>query len=421
MAKLIPHQIHLSEMQIRKLGSGLPVNLAHKQMGSDKGDIVVMLKPQNARKMLTSFRKTKGMRLALAPEELHETMQMGTGFFKSLKKYTGINKSDVISSAKSIGKSVIEHGSEAVGTALGAYMGNPVAGEAMGKAIGKAGAKALDSVKSTKAGVSFSPRESVKGLKEDARAIAVEAVDSQLDKLPAGARRIAEKALAGEYPDREEFISGAMDAVEHAKQLRSMGGGISMADKMARLRAMKGGKVSVAKTFNKLAKDTKKAFTSPQAKDAYRHLASYAIHDALPIATGALSQMAGDPTGMSGAFLGKVAGDEIGKATGYGIKRGRGRPRKITGEGAKNSIAFKSALKNNFSGLELGGFSSDNAPVSKFSTNPRVKESSTEMTLSPYQRMDSPAMNPFVPKTYKQEGGQSCGYGGRGLYAGGLF
>lgn len=424
MAKLIPHQIHLTEMQIRKLGSGLPVNLPHSQMGSDKGDIVVMLKPQNARKMLTSFRKTKGMRLTLAPDELHETMQMGTGFFKTLKKYTGINKSDVISSAKSIGKSVVENGASAVGTALGAYMGNPVAGEAMGRAIGKAGVSALDSVSSTKSGVKFDTRKSVKGLKEDARAIAVEAVDSQLDKLPAGARRVAEKALAGEFPDREEFISGAMDAVAEA---RRSGGGISMADKMARLRAMKGGKVSVAKAFSKVAKDTKKAFTSPQAKDAYRHLASYAIHDALPIATGALSQMAGDPTGMSGAFLGKVAGDEIGKATGYGlgigmgVKRGRGRPRKITGEGAKNSIAFKSALKNNFSGLELGGFSADNAPVSKFSTNPRVKESSSEMTLSPYQRMDSPAMNPFIPKTYKQEGGTTCGYGGRGLYAGGLY
>ena len=416
----IPHQIHLTDMQIRKLGSGMPVNLIHSQMGADKGDIVVMLKPQNARKMLTSYKKSKGMRLNLNPEELNETLRQGTGFFKTLKKYTGINKSDVISTAKNIGKSVVQHGAEAVGTALGAYMGNPAAGEAMGHAIGKAGVSALDSVSSTKSGIKFNPRESIKGLKEDARAIAVEAVDTQLDKLPAGARKIAEKALAGEYPDREEFISGAMDAVQHA---RLSGGKISMAEKMKRLRAMKGGKVNVAKAFNKLAKDTKKTFTSPDAMKAYKQMASYAIHDGIPLATGALSVMAGDPTGTSGAFLGRIASDQIGKATGYGlgIKRGRGRPRKINGEGAKNSIAFKNALKHNFNGLELGGFSEDNAPVSKFDTNPRVKQSSTEMTLSPYQRMDSPAMNPFVPTSYKQEGGQSCGYGGRGLYAGGLY
>lgn len=419
----IPHQIHLTDMQIRKLGSGMPVNLIHSQMGADKGDIVVMLKPQNARKMLTSYKKTKGMRLNLNPEELNETLRQGTGFFKTLKKYTGINKSDVISSAKNIGKSVVQHGAEAVGTALGAYMGNPAAGEAMGHAIGKAGVSALDSVSSTKSGVTFNPRESIKGLKADARAIAVEAVDTQLDKLPAGARKIAEKALAGEYPDREEFISGAMDAVKHAEDMRRMGGSVSMAEKMRRLRAMKGGKVNVAKAFNKFAKDTKRTFTSPDAMKAYKQMATYAIHDGIPVATGALSQMAGDPTGMSGAFLGKIAADQIGKATGYGlgIKRGRGRPRKINGEGAKNSIAFKNALKHNFNGLELGGFSADNAPVSKFDTNPRVKQSSMEMTLSPYQRMDSPAMNPFIPSSIEQEGGLSCGYGGRGLYGGDLI
>ena len=33
------------------------------------------------------------------------------------------------------------------------------------------------------------------------------------------------------------------------------------------------------------------------------------------------------------------------------------------------------------------------------------------MTLSPYQQTTSPAMNPFVPTNYFQEGGQSAGYG----------
>jgi hypothetical protein len=32
--------------------------------------------------------------------------------------------------------------------------------------------------------------------------------------------------------------------------------------------------------------------------------------------------------------------------------------------------------------------------------------------MSPYQRMDSPAMNPFVPTTYLQQGGTDSGYGG---------
>jgi hypothetical protein len=53
-----------------------------------------------------------------------------------------------------------------------------------------------------------------------------------------------------------------------------------------------------------------------------------------------------------------------------------------------------------------------NAPVANFKPNPRVMPSSTLMTLSPFQTPTAPAMNPFVPTTYKQEGGQGSGYGG---------
>jgi hypothetical protein len=53
---------------------------------------------------------------------------------------------------------------------------------------------------------------------------------------------------------------------------------------------------------------------------------------------------------------------------------------------------------------------------SKYGTNPKVRPSSMEMTLSPYQSMSSPAMNPFVPTSYAQMGGTSAGYGGAGLY-----
>jgi hypothetical protein len=53
-----------------------------------------------------------------------------------------------------------------------------------------------------------------------------------------------------------------------------------------------------------------------------------------------------------------------------------------------------------------------NAPVANFRPNPRVLPSSTLQTLSPYQNPTAPAMNPFVPTTYAQEGGQGSGYGG---------
>jgi hypothetical protein len=85
------------------------------------------------------------------------------------------------------------------------------------------------------------------------------------------------------------------------------------------------------------------------------------------------------------------------------------------------SAPFKQALRINFDGLDLNNEVMDNRPVSNFKTNPRVKASSTEMTLSPYQATSSPAMNPFVPTNYSQMGGTSTGYGGRGLYGSGLY
>jgi hypothetical protein len=85
--------------------------------------------------------------------------------------------------------------------------------------------------------------------------------------------------------------------------------------------------------------------------------------------------------------------------------------------GASMSKPFQQALRNNFGGLQLRNEVLNNAPASSFSqVNPIVRPSSDVATMSPYARMDSPAMNPFIPAYYTQQGGVSCGYGGRGLY-----
>jgi len=102
---------------------------------------------------------------------------------------------------------------------------------------------------------------------------------------------------------------------------------------------------------------------------------------------------------------------------GGGLRRARGRPRKdMIGAGVATSKAYKKALKANYSGLELNNVVGENKPISQYNVNPRVKPSSEEMTLSPYLSNSSPAMNPFVPTNYYQEGGQMKGYGGKGLY-----
>ena len=77
-------------------------------------------------------------------------------------------------------------------------------------------------------------------------------------------------------------------------------------------------------------------------------------------------------------------------------------------EGRRGGEWLNTALSKPYTNAMLYGkrMKTPNESVSKFNTNARVKASSDEMTLSPYQKMTSPAMNPFVPKYAFQQGGQ---------------
>jgi len=421
---LIPHQIHLSKEQIVRLGKGLSTNIRHSQMGSDKGDFVVMLHPQNARRMLTSYTKGKGMRLCLSPDEMMGTEKKGSGFFKGLKKTTGIGKAQFISEAKNIGKEVVHRGSSVVGTAITAYTGNPMLGEMVSQSLDKAGTSAIDSIEPSKSkyGIKFRPQEGVSSLKEDAMKYAVESIDRRVDRLPANQKAIAERALAGEYPSASSLIFDVADKYQ-ARGRGLMKGSAEMKERMARLRSMRGQGVGskIEKAF--------KPLSSKKAMDVYKKIGKHAIEEGIPVATTLASMALGDPTGASGAVVGNIASqyasEAYDKKTGGMFmemtrpKRGRGRPRKM-GKGAVSSKPFKKAMKHNFDGLQVENFA-DNKPASSYKINPKINASSSEMTLSPYARLDSPAMNPFVPKSYIQEGGTQSGYGGRGLYGGGLY
>lgn len=123
--------------------------------------------------------------------------------------------------------------------------------------------------------------------------------------------------------------------------------------------------------------------------------------------------------GVNPADIAEPIGDAIAPSiyeAYYGHPRGYG-----LGKGVKQSKAYKTAMKSQV-GFVPDVPTSKPEPVSKFSVDRRVKPSPDVMTLSPYQLPSAPAMNPFVPKHYTQEGGTQSGYGGRGLYAGrGLF
>lgn len=188
-------------------------------------------------------------------------------------------------------------------------------------------------------------------------------------------------------------------------------------ERMRRVRAMKKGGGGVEDFFGKIGNAFTQSWNQPPRSETERQMANFVnrnIIGSVPAVVSRINPDAGEIIGLPiNAYLAERSRIDNGGA----VRRKRGK-------GVKQSVAYKKAMKNNFGGIDLEDLGK-NEPVSKFTVDKRVKPSSDEQTLSPYQSVTSPAMNPFVPKTYVQEGGtHSQGRGihsGKGLYAGGLF
>jgi hypothetical protein len=483
----IPHQLHLTKDQAMKMVHGLPVMIKHHQMGSGMGHHVIMLKPQNARKLLTAYKKGKGMKMHLHPDELHHSIHHGRGLFDFAKKvYHGVG--ETVKQAlhnpviNDMAGQAVHYGSDALGTAVGTFFGNPVAGAMVGEMLGRAGENAI---KRQMVDTGTHDDKVYGDLKSQAKEIAFDAMHNKIHDLPKEYQGVAKKALQGAFDkstlERDMYES----SYPIRKPPKSYGGKLKKGSAeakafMASIRKKKrGGDINwdplhvgdKVRDFGNQVKDTfvdvghkiedtfrpvvdkvsnaikTPVITSISDLKAYPDLMKAVIsnpdlrkdilydlktvgHYVIPATLGAVGgfagEMLGGPVGgIAGSAAGSYAGSEVDKALGIdgntsfagtGIRR-RGRPRKIKGgDLASVSKPFRKALKNNFNGLVLSNIVNNNQPVSKFRVNPRVRPSSTEMTLSPYQSMSSPAMNPFIPTSYTQEGGTSQGYGGRGLH-----
>jgi hypothetical protein len=388
---------------------GGAVLVPHSNMGADRGDYVMMLEPQNARKLLTAYKKGKGIKIKLTPNEITETLKRGRGFMDKVKK--AMEKGRVIMNdlldnpaVKELGKVGIKKGAEFVGNAIGGYFGNAELGRNVGKFVGEAGAKGLDSRdfnitkdelanEAKKRGLDYARAEGRRRIKEN--------IDDDLYRgLAQHGLNVADKKIS---------------ATTGAEDLKRLGLG------MKRPKLVKGS--AEAKAYMASIRAKKGAGIGDDILGGLKKVGRYVI----PATTGTLGGLAGgvasggNPLGaIAGSAGGTYAGDKLVELIGIqgaGMRRGRGRPRKVVGMGATMSKPFQQALRNNFGGLQLRNEVVANAPVSSFNqVNPNVRASSDVATMSPYARMDSPAMNPFIPAYYYQQGGTSCGYGGRGLY-----
>jgi len=428
----IPHQLHLTEEQVMKLVHSLPIMLKHHQMGAGVGKHVLMLKPQNARKLLTAYKKTKGMKLHLHPDELHHSVHEGRGLYDYAKRAyhtvgNTVNRALQNPMINEMAGDAVHYGADALGTAVGTFFGNPVAGLAVGELLGRAGEHA---VKSRMVDTGTRDDKVYGDARSQAKEIAFDAIHNKIHDLPPEYQGVARKALQGAF-DKSTIEKEYGNKAPIMGKKKSFGGKLKKGSAeakafMASIRKKKSGgavnwdPLGVGNKIRDAGNKIKDTFT-PALGDRIVDDLKLAGHYALPATTGAIGGFAGNVlggpvAGVAGSALGSYAGNEINKAIGNGIRR-RGRPRKIKGgDLASVSMPFRKALKNNFNGLILSNIVNDNQPVSRFNVNPKVRPSSTEMTLSPYQSMSSPAMNPFIPTRYTQEGGTSQGYGGRGIH-----
>lgn len=299
----------------------------------------------------------------------------GRGFFQGLKKYTGINKSDVISAARVVGKQAAKYGAQAAGEALGAYTGNPLAGEAFAMVLETGANRAIDSGSARK-GLSRSGSQA-KALAKD---IAIAEVDKIIDKsnLTPTQRRVAEKALAGEYPAAKDIIYdyGKAHMASLNPSADTSGGGLKRRGRPSRKNG--GGSAYVSTPYQN-------AMTSMRYDGAGTPLLDqqFSVNDAGRFFKRDVPKLFGRGTPLlDQKFSINEAGDFF-KHLGRGFNpSGSGMP-----------------------GENMGGVRHMGMGMSPMTDL---------MTLDPVARMSSPQMNPFIPSHNPYKTGRGH-YGGTGF------
>jgi hypothetical protein len=436
-------------------------------MGSGAGNVVITLTPANARKMMTAYKNGKGVRLSMSQPELMGTYKHGKGFFDDVGNFFTADIPKFFT--QTAPRFLIRDAVPAVvggltGIAAGVAGMNPVLGAVAGAAAGsatKAGTDALaDSLGYGLYGVSASGGHGLygvqgarggRGLKKGspemkARMAKLRAMrkgnkgEGILDDIKAGAER------AGAFV--KEGAKKAIDLVGGEEAAKALGvkAGKMVLDPLAnvigdavgakfgkasgeavKLAMKKAGSYGLDKLDEYDLSEESAAAIKQEAKDLVIDEVKEAIDNLKPeIRSVALEAMM---SGGSKKDMLKKGAKKLGdKAKEYAMsqlkkpyqKKGKKvaeevadelLPNPIGGEGVRQSKPYRRIMKDTFNAPVITS-AGRNAPVANFKPNPRVMPSSTLMTLSPFQTPTAPAMNPFVPTTYKQEGGQGSGYGG---------
>ena len=415
-------QLSISPAQMTKIRKGMPIQISHGSMGN--GDVVVSLHPENAKKMMSAFKRGKGLRIQMDEDEVR-----ASGLLGSLKKLGKKVEKGVVDVGNKVAKptkkiiskipkpirDVLQDEAQGLidttGTTLGMMVGQATGDEELGDMINQ--------------GISDTGNEFLSGqrlsLGSKILPIAKKSVNVVVDNIEdpqyrAVAKQIVKKSGAGLYGKAGSGLTGrglsgsglSGSGMRNRRPMRDfdeegMGkmrilpergrnviqpypprriprfekGSQEAKDFMASIRNNKQGSgffSNIGKQIKKGAKETGRDFQRG-AKVGKKALFGKRIGDeaafVLPIAGtvmgGAAGSFVGGPFGSAlggaaGGAGGKALADQINKR-GYGMKGGKGR---------RNSM---------------------------------VRPASDMPTFSPYATLYSPQNHPFMPRSSFQNGG----------------
>jgi hypothetical protein len=397
-------QLSISPAQMTKIRKGLPIQIKHGSMGN--GDVVVSLHPENAKKMMSAFKRGKGLRMQMDEDEVR-----ASGFLGSLKKLGKKIEKGVVDAGNTVAKptkkviskipkpirDVLQQEAQGIVNTTGSTLGTMIATATGDDELGEM----------VKQGISDTGNELLSGkrlsLGSKILPIAKRSVNVVVDQIEdpryrAVAKQIVKKSGAGLYGKAGSGLTGrglsgsglsgsglsgsglsgrglsgaglkksaVVRPAVMPREPRFQKGSPEAKAYMASIRNNKEG----SGFFKKIGKDIKKVGNKGKTALFGKRVGDEAAF-VLPIAGtvigGTAGSMAGGPFGSAlggaaGGAAGKALGDDI-KKRGYGMKGGKGR------------------------------------------RNPMIRPASDVPTFSPYAGLYSPQNHPFVPRSSFENGG----------------
>jgi len=392
-------QIHITPAQLTKIKKGLPIQLKHGSMGS--GDMVIAVHPDKARKMMSAYKRGKGLRIQMDENEVR-----ASGLLDGIKRLGKKVEKGVVDAGNKVAKptkkvisqipkpirDVLQDEAQGLIDGTGSTLGTMIATATGDEELG-------DMVKQ---GISDTGNEFLSGqrlsLGSKILPIAKRSVNVVVDQIEdprykAIAKQIVKKSGAGLYGKAGAGLTGRGLSGSGLSGSGLSGRGLSGAGLkksavvrpavmpreprfqkgspeakayMASIRNNKEG----SGFFKKIGKDIKKVGNKGKTALFGKRIgdeAQFVLPIAGTVIGGTAGSMAGGPFGSAlggaaGGAAGKAWADDINKR-GYGMKGGKGR------------------------------------------RNPMIRPASDVPTFSPYAGLYSPQNHPFVPRSSFENGG----------------